>query len=429
MLQKLKSDKELKENYEAVRLAVQDCLSQENPRSIGNFFRGTLHFRGGFHFHENESLTKAKKDLIHRCIKHLGHKFDHEGELEAIMWDSILKDVTNDQSFSDFIEALVELYGNSFHYIMPNYLFRFSEGVKKITIGPVEALYANKIIPDLKKVTNADSIVFKEADKTYLELKASMPLVQNIKSLSWRVSLNASKNNLEEEALWLINIAVSLFRLSYKNHVKDFFPRPGENEPLPNVGKTIEKTGFSANQKAAQVFIGGGEVPPSYTIDKKALGFTKRKKFIGLTNAIFAPKKGTLAERVSQGLGWLTKGRQANDKSEKFLFFFTAIEALLSSSDKSAPVVQTISRNAASILAKDVQGREQIAYELKKLYGARSALVHAGKRGVPKKDVILIQLYAETLFWVILEKMDLNIKLETFQQGLNKASYGNKWPC
>lgn len=321
-----------------------------------------------------------------------------------------------------------ELYGNSFYYIMPNYLFKLDKGVNKIVIGPVEAIHAKRIITDLKKVTNKKSIIFKQSDAASLELKTSMPMVQNVKSLSWRVTLNASKNNLEEEALWLINVAVSLFRLSYKNHVTAFFPRLGEHEPLPHVGKTIEKTGFSANKNVAQVSIGGSEVPPSYVIDKKAVNFTKRKKFLELAEAVFNPKKSTLAERVSQGLGWLTKGRQAYDKSEKFLFFFTAIEALLSSSDKTAPVVQTISRHAASILAKDIKSREHIASELKKLYETRSSLVHAGKRGVPKKDVILIQFYAESLFAVVLSTVDLNIKLQSFQKSLNTASYGNKWP-
>jgi hypothetical protein len=40
------------------------------------------------------------------------------------------------------------------------------------------------------------------------------------------------------------------------------------------------------------------------------------------------PRTIHLAERVGQGLGWLTRGRQAEDRAERLLYFFTAIEAL-----------------------------------------------------------------------------------------------------
>jgi hypothetical protein len=43
---------------------------------------------------------------------------------------------------------------------------------------------------------------------------------------------------------------------------------------------------------------------------------------------------------VGQGLGWLSRGRQAESRTERFLFFFTALEALLSSDDKGDPVTQ-----------------------------------------------------------------------------------------
>ena len=49
----------------------------------------------------------------------------------------------------------------------------------------------------------------------------------------------------------------------------------------------------------------------------------------------------------------MTRGRQARDRSERLLFFFTAIEALLSGDDKTAPVTQTIARRAATILVDD----------------------------------------------------------------------------
>lgn len=425
MYGKLKSDKELRAFYGEFTKLVIASFNDPSQKAEELIVKGGFSLRNGYFFHEDKEFIDAKRSLIDRCVVLLGPKFDHESELETIAWDSILEDIKKVDSFEDFVKALSVLYENQFYYIMPNHLFRFEQGVTNVKIGPVEALSAKKIITDLKKITNPKQIVFKEGDKALLEFN-SIPITQTVRSLSWRVNISASKQNLEQESLWLINIALSLFRIAYKGHNHSLFPRLGETELLPNQFQSFDRTGFSSTDTG--VNIGGGEIPGLYSLDKKAISFTKRTKFVNLAKSIFNPNKKTLAERVSQGLGWLAKGRQSNDKSEKLLFFFTAVEALLSSDDKTAPVVQTIARHTASILSMNIQSREQIASQIRKLYTLRSALVHAGSRGVSKKEVILMQFYSEALFSEVINKADLNMKLSTFQQGLNRASYGGKWP-
>ena len=143
---------------------------------------------------------------------------------------------------------------------------------------------------------------------------------------------------------------------------------------------------------------------------------------------VFDPPEKSLAERFSQGLGWLTRGRQAKDRAERLLYFFTAIESLLSNDDKTAPVVQNIARQAAVILTNDAPVRAAVASDLKKLYALRSALVHTGSRAVLSTNANDAEILAELLFSRVLSEIDLKQSHAKFIEGLSKASYGQPWP-
>ena len=245
--------------------------------------------------------------------------------------------------------------------------------------------------------------------------------------MGWFISVNAAEGNVVEEASWLVDVALSLLRLSYPDERCDFSPYLGAVEAMPftkpiiagNQGVTLSENGIS---------LGGGSPPGIYIIDDRVLEITEGEQFKAYAKAIFSPSKGSLAERFSQGLGWLTRGRQASDRAERFLFFFTAIESLLSSDSKSAPVVQTIARYASAILHDEPDERIKMSKNIKSLYAVRSKLVHAGERDVLKFQANSVQMIAEELYARVLRSFDLNAQFQSFQDSLNKASYGLKWP-
>lgn len=144
--------------------------------------------------------------------------------------------------------------------------------------------------------------------------------------------------------------------------------------------------------------------------------------------AIFNAKKGSVGARIAQGLGWMTRGRQASDRSQRLLYFFTAMESLLTSGDKAAPVIQTIARHASVILAKTPETRIEIANKIKKLYGARSSLVHAGERSVTRHDADLIQSIVESTYLSVMSKLDPMMNFDELNTALATASYGGPWP-
>ena len=243
----------------------------------------------------------------------------------------------------------------------------------------------------------------------------------------WLVTLTTAKGNVEEEATWQTNVALALLRLSYPEKRYDFFPRPGDIEAMPFVKPLMEQQGVTLASDGMSA--GGSSVPRAYVIDDDVVEVTESEEFRERADQIFSSKHtDRLANRFGQGLGWLTRGRQTSDQAERFLFFFTAIEALLSSDDKSAPVVQTICRHASVLLSNRPTERIRISKEMAKLYGQRSALVHAGKRNVSWTDANVVQSIAEELYTRVLNEYNLTSKLGDFQGSLSQASFGLRWP-
>ena len=88
----------------------------------------------------------------------------------------------------------------------------------------------------------------------------------------------------------------------------------------------------------------------------------------------------SVGERLYNGLGWLTLARQTIPRAERFIHHFTALEALLTRSDPTAPITQTIGRYLSCILSNKNESRIALADTIKTLYAKRSALIHGGKR-------------------------------------------------
>ncbi len=262
-------------------------------------------------------------------------------------------------------------------------------------------------------------------------------------------SIKAARRNTEEKAIWLINISISLLRLCYPNPEREKYPEVGDIEEMPLIepknfwfdSRTeekgivldkLDKKDEPTNRASAGVSFPLSSsirrIPCTYLVDDIVVALTEEQKFKERAHVIFNPPKKSLAERFSQGLGWLSRGRQTVDRAERLLFFFTAIEALLSSNDKNTPVVQTISRHAATILHTDPQDRKDFAGQLRSLYGVRSALVHTGKRDVSQIQTMEAQRIAEELYKAVMENYPLDSKFDTFQKSLSKASYGSPWP-
>jgi hypothetical protein len=376
----------------------------------------------------DEDVYKPLAGFIHRAAKLLGSAAGHE---KAIYYTALkqahslhsIKRITRNAALS-LIEAVCNQGNTSYEYLAPNPLFHFAANIDAIEIGRVRALKTVNFSTEKKRAYPAHKLEIVIGSGFDFRFTGGKAII-SMNPVCWVVNVDAIKENVEEESKWLIDVAVSYLRLSYKGW-KVSVPQTGSKEPHPTRALVLNKE--HVKFQGLNAWAGGMEVPPWYEIDASVLAVATTEMFKVGAEQIFSPQKKSLAERVSQGLGWLTRGRQAEDRSERLLYFFTAIEALLSNDDKSAPIIQTIARHGAVLLTNDNDDRPKVAAGIKKLYSFRSALVHAGTRSILWSASNESQVLAENMFIIVLEKADLTVPHTDFCDKLSSCSYGIPWP-
>ncbi|WP_108818662.1 HEPN domain-containing protein [Pseudovibrio sp. Alg231-02] len=241
----------------------------------------------------------------------------------------------------------------------------------------------------------------------------------------WRVNANASPENLKEEALWSINVTLSLIRI-FGTDWSVMYPQSLDLEKDP----VIEDRDFGVDpliMTKGNIRIPGQKRIGIYEISAKSLPLFKSEWFQQIAIQLSEAKEKTLAYRVRDALGWMGRGRLENDRALRLLFFFTAIEAMLSSEDKGAPVTDTIARYGSIIISLTKNDRLNNYEWIKKLYNKRSETVHRGLRNSLWGHSIEAQEIAEVVAWQILEKCDLTQEYSQFHKDLKKASFGSDW--
>jgi Apea-like HEPN len=374
-----------------------------------------------------DQLTTATDALIDKANTLFGPRGASERSLSALAdqigQGLILGEFNLDEAISKLIDIFVDEGNSSFEVLLPNYLIQFKDDIRSITLGRIRAALTVDISAELRERGVPTAITQgPQFSQTLLpdgKLGITMP------PRCWVVKVAAVQDNAKEEAKWLLDVAISLIRMSYKT-VGPMFPMVGDIEPHPWEPWNFREAGLTFGQGVA--YSGKRTTPGMYVVDKQLEATISEPSFADRANLVFDPQKGSLAERMGQGLGWLTRARQTEDRSERLLYNFTAIEALLSGSDKSAPVTQTISRNAATILTEDVADRFKTAKDIIGLYGLRSLVVHAGSRPVAWTHANFAQNLAEELFWRVLLTADLSLTHQAFIEQLSAASYGSPWP-
>lgn len=309
-------------------------------------------------------------------------------------------------------------------YVIENKLVFLDGGIDEFVIGPIRIVRGEKIVGNLQNIFDGGQNWHAEIGTPGLNMEAGKNTIK-VSSCNWDMEINAASENIAEESAWLAGLVVSLLRLATKDTLGPFVVNTDKPEPHPFKGCVSENTAIIFDGDGIQT--GGQWVPTRYFITAATIDYCKRDEFKKIVDYIFNPKKNSLGQRLAQGLGWLARARQSEDRAEQFLYFFTAIEALLSNSDKTAPVVQNIARHVATILGNDHQKRAANAKIIRDLYALRSSLVHTGSRNVSNQDLRNIKYISEYIFFRVLDKVDLSESHDTFHNGLLECSYGLPW--
>jgi hypothetical protein len=425
MTSAISSDSQLRQLVESFFEHVKRCAVQ-NVGAVRNDVN--IRIVRGLVFNIDRPCALAQRQLVARTVQILGPDVCHEDQMSSLAWNIAAEQISDARGdpkvfVDEFLKALQLEVLQTFTYVAPNNVIRFARPGQRLQIGPIDAVLATDVLPELQ-ASQPKNVSITVGDR-FCTTFSDRGIEFQLPPVIWRVRVCCAPQLVEEQALWRVNIALSYLRLSYDGPFPGLFPHIGDREAPPIEERRADNTSLSFSETGMSG--GGWSVPFVYTIDDAITDVVTTPDFKWNANIIFNAKKGSVAERFAAGLGWLTCARQSADRAERFLYFFTALEALLSGDDKTAPVVQTIARHAAVILYDDVSKRFEFARRLRELYGLRSALVHAGKREVSQFDVNEIQYFAEVLYKLVLRRCPLTKACKDFHLGLTQASYGTVW--
>src|SRR5260221_3350494 len=157
-------------------------------------------------------------ELTSRCIRALGPRAGNERDIEDLAWRHAAQgaDIESRRSVEAFFTELTNVSNTTFTYLVPNYVVRFSEGEREISIGPVRASYTKDVSGRLKR-ENGDHIWnITTARSVRTKGQSGRKFKIALTPVCWEDSVRASGRNVSDEALWLIDVALNLLRLSYR---------------------------------------------------------------------------------------------------------------------------------------------------------------------------------------------------------------------
>ncbi|MFC1803975.1 hypothetical protein ACFL0D_08440, partial [Thermoproteota archaeon] len=112
---------------------------------------------------------------------------------------------------------------------------------------------------------------------------------------------------------------------------------------------------------------------------------------------------------------------EAKNQILAFLSLMISMETLFNPKER-GEVTHKISRNCAVLLGKDKEDSDKIFKQIKKIYEARSQIVHSGKTSKFKRKYMLI--IRDYIRRSIVKMLDLNEEKEEILRKLNTLGFG-----
>ena len=100
---------------------------------------------------------------------------------------------------------------------------------------------------------------------------------------------------------------------------------------------------------------------------------------------------GTCGSLVTSAAQWIGRATIDRRREEAFLLYAIALETLMLPGEKSGELGYRLKVRVAHLLGRSVASRTQLAKDISRLYGIRSAIVHAGSYEVTDEDLGLLR--------------------------------------
>ena len=423
-LRKLQSNtsvvKKLEQLIDDVRNTVISSESSYQLLEMGfsSTRTGTIYFTPNF--------IQTRNELCRAILKVIKTPIGDEKWINSAIHSSLHRCIADEtkKPIKHLLEAIEEAFHKTTIYV-PNSLVGAMPEQAIVRIGPVTILTIDSVINELRNnPDNPSGMLFSlENGQMKINYKTMQATPQSHKFF-WKCELNCPKEIREETAIWNIYIASSILRM-FGGNWSGLYPLATDTEPY-GIGKPQTTENFIALYKGALPFP-GKTYAKTYNILPKNSAEISSLKVQEKINSIFEAKEKTIGRAIATALGWQALSRKEANRSVKSIHSFTSIEALLSGSNKSAPVTDTISRFTSVIWNDDPEIRANVFKKMKSLYEVRSDIVHRGELNATQSTHALLQHVAENLIYQLVEKTDLSMPLTELHNSLRSATHGQKW--
>lgn len=375
-------------------------------------------------------LHTSRMRLLHAIFKWLGPELASIKDVGEIVYSAhipgleVPENASEAAYTSELYRLLCELEAGGFNYVGPCSIFDFADGVNELRSEYVSIVPARRFF-DLESFPRGGKNWSVEVGDSFDD-EMSDGLKFKLAGNCWIIKSKSPESTARREASWLAGVFTSAFRVGLTP--ADYCHRPRIGMIEANIFSELlyRDKGYIYNDSKFGSF--GRYRHNTYKIDQKVVEEFNSGKFQGILSGLLSPPKNSLFERVASGLGWLTRGRQASDPSERLLLHFTSLEALLSHQGVYDPVSETICRYVSVIAARDIASRPLVYEDMKPLYSIRSSIVHRGSRSANEITANNIQSIAEVCFSEVVSKVDLSMRHVDFIKDLKSSSHGLEWP-
>lgn len=144
-------------------------------------------------------------------------------------------------------------------------------------------------------------------------------------------------------------------------------------------------------------------------IDKYLSDNNQKHGFEEMWNLLKQKEPNEFQKRLILALEWLGQAYYDNSFQNSFIKAVISLEIIFSYNEETIitpSILHQISENAALILGNNVDECIQIEREMKKLYGKRSSIVHAGNSDIDIKMIMDILNYSSCILLILLNKKE-----------------------
>lgn len=423
---------------EAVRAPLSDFYAEFCDQIKKDFKLSDSAFHSGWStgsagaLQHSRKLTESVRLATSIVLDLLDTKYGDEREIEKTIFYVAHRSVEANSAIKlfikDVLDALADTVFRSFSVFVPSYSVTLADGVDSFELGDARLLTSKAAVIELNKCGESpddgsvDFVLSDDSRRIIADLGQSSVMVPS-NSFMWCAKVESSAANADSEAEFLIDVTTSLISLLI-SQASAFPRRAGDIVSHPTSSHEFEGHGFAKTGKDTRLF-GARRAYQKHVITDTAIKDYSNSEQATIVRLVHDGAKGAVAESVKTAMAWHAKGTQSTDPAFRLLYFFTAIEALLSRSS-SDPVSETIARFGSTLISSDVSRRSLNAFSIKKLYHFRSQTVHRGSRETRWPEARAAQNFLELSLKRILNSKTLSLTRLRFLKELNDASYGRE---